>query len=488
MFTHKRNLGNLRIPKLFNTELKLTHEVKYLGVILDSKLLWNKHLDHKLQRACTTFYQCSRMLGKTWGLTPKITTWLYTAVIRPTLTYGAIVWWKRTELNTAANRLQRFQRLACSAITGCMRTTPTTAMEIVLGLVPLDLYIQQEATLSAIRLKHLNLWGNTRSSHACILDRAISHEPLICAPCDKIPRQSTSQKHYKIQTHENQSDQSGNSEVRVYTDGSKTNQGTGAGVHSLDLNINISMTLGSHSSIFQCECVAITEAATAIKRRGIEDYSIRILSDSTATLRALESQKCNSRLIYECHLALESIAAKNRVTLQWIKGHSGSLGNDAADELARRGSETQVEGPAPFLPLPFSQLRTWIRQHTQNLHNDRWIRATDCRQSRAAIPAATPRLTRRLMNLQRQDLKIIIGTLTGHCPLNKHLYNIGITDSPLCRGCLTEEESAAHVVLECVGVAAQRQQTLNNPRSLLEACEDPRKLLCFWEELGWLHN
>lgn len=53
LFTNKRNLGNLKLPKLFNTELKLSPTVKYLGVILDSKLNWNCHLDSKLKKAST---------------------------------------------------------------------------------------------------------------------------------------------------------------------------------------------------------------------------------------------------------------------------------------------------------------------------------------------------------------------------------------------------------------------------------------------------
>lgn len=145
-----------------------------------------------------------------------------------------------------------------------------------------------------------------------------------------------------------------------------------------------------------------------------------------------------------------------------------------------------VLGPYPLLPLPFSQFRTWIRQRSTELHNSKWSRSTDCRQSKMAMPSLHPRLTKRLLSLSRDNLRIIIGTITGHCPLNKHLFTIGATDSPLCRGCFVAEESAAHVILECEVVATQRRQILGTVRSLREACEAPRKLLCFWAELGWL--
>ncbi|CAH0731007.1 unnamed protein product, partial [Brenthis ino] len=262
MFTNRRVPGPHRLPKLFNTELKLKDAVKYLGVILDSKLLWNKHLDYKLNKSTIAFYQCKKMLGNKWGLSPKITMWLYTAVIRPMLTYGALVWWTRTELRTTITKLARFQRLALSATSGSMKTTPTAAIEVALQTTPLDLFIQQEATMAAIRLMHLGLWGkNHHSPHTSILDRAIGHEPLIAAPCDRTHNKYIFNKRYKITMREEEQDHSPANELRIYTDGSKTREGSGAGVFSLDLNIKIQIPLGIHSSIFQCECCSSSAGA-----------------------------------------------------------------------------------------------------------------------------------------------------------------------------------------------------------------------------------
>jgi hypothetical protein len=79
--------------------------------------------------------------------------WLYTRVIRHFIFYGALVWWSKVTHKTTKTRLSRIQRMACLAITGDMRSTPTAAMEVLLNLTPLDLLIMAEARMALYKLR-----------------------------------------------------------------------------------------------------------------------------------------------------------------------------------------------------------------------------------------------------------------------------------------------------------------------------------------------
>jgi len=49
-----------------------------------------------------------------------------------------------------------------------------------------------------------------------------------------------------------------------------------------------------------------------------------------------------------------------------------------------------------------------------------------------------------------------LGLLTGHCQLRRHQYLMSITEDPTCRGCLEEEESAAHFLMWCAAFTRSR--------------------------------
>jgi hypothetical protein len=58
-----------------------------------------------------------------------------------------------------------------------------------------------------------------------------------------------------------------------------------------------------------------------------------------------------------------------------------------------------------------------------------------------------------LWNLNRDQLRWIVGLLTVHCHLKGHLYKLRLTDDATCERCLEEDESATHVLCDCEAIA-----------------------------------
>lgn len=130
--------------------------VKYLGVILDDKLNWNLHLEQVISKATIALWVSKNTFGKKWGLKPKMIHWIYTVIVRPRVVYAALVWWPKTKQSTAQKKLEKLQRLACMAMTGAMRSTPSKALEAVLYKLPLHQHVQMEAEKNALRLRRMN--------------------------------------------------------------------------------------------------------------------------------------------------------------------------------------------------------------------------------------------------------------------------------------------------------------------------------------------
>jgi hypothetical protein len=150
-FTRKRKLQGFFEPRIFGVTLSLSGSVKYLGVILDSRLAWREHVEVKVRKA-DNLWACRRACGARWGLRPKVAHWLYVAFFRPTISFASLVWWSGCQTASAKKKLSKVQRLACLRITGAIRTTPSGAMEALVGFPPLDLVIQGETRSAAPRL------------------------------------------------------------------------------------------------------------------------------------------------------------------------------------------------------------------------------------------------------------------------------------------------------------------------------------------------
>jgi hypothetical protein len=66
----------------------------------------------------------------------------------------------------------------------------------------------------------------------------------------------------------------------------------------------------------------------------------------------------------------------------------------------------------------------------------------------------------KVMSFNRTWSRAVIGLLTGHNTLRRHLYLLGLQDSPLCRKCGVTEETSAHILCECGALASLRHAYL----------------------------
>jgi hypothetical protein len=126
-------LKGLKEPTLFGKTVQLSTEVKYLGRTSDKRLTWDAQLDKVMNRAYRAFWTCKGTFRKTWGLKLWVVHWMYTMVVRPMITYAAMIWWPRLKYKMNQAKLNKFQKLACLGITGAMRMVPTAAIEVFLG-------------------------------------------------------------------------------------------------------------------------------------------------------------------------------------------------------------------------------------------------------------------------------------------------------------------------------------------------------------------
>jgi hypothetical protein len=205
--------------------------------------------------------------------------------------------------------------MACLAITGAMKLTPTEAMEVLLNLTPLDLLIMAVARMALYRLqiyKQLNV-PRIVSSLLTIWNNV--GDPLLEMRSDYIIPVYHHTKNFVIkidQEYWKNKDPVFPEDVLIwFTDGSRADSGTGAGIYGRRPERSFSFSLGKYATIFQTEIYAILQCAYKNIRRAYRYKQMLIFSDSQTALKALSSPKVTSRLVAECMDALSVLANRN---------------------------------------------------------------------------------------------------------------------------------------------------------------------------------
>jgi ribonuclease HI len=498
MFTNKRKWQLNSKIILGGKEITLSDTVKYLGITLDKKLSWNQHINNICIKSNISLSRCRKALGTTWGLHPKVMLWLYTAVIRPMMSYAVFIWSNITLKSTKISKLEKIQRQACLAITACRHSVSGAALNAILNLPPLKIYLQSVAIKTYYRLmnsptdyptKHItmdDITGPLEKGHLGLIKKFCRDFHTLEMPSDKsLPTVNTPQ-FYKVKDILSPNYPCPQ-QINCFTDGSRGEEGSGAGVYIINfenkLN-NLEIPLGKFATVFQSEIIGIYSAATMLQ--DTENCNIIIHSDSEASLKAIKKSTSTSKIVNICTSALNKLSKKNIVSLRWVKAHCGIHGNEMADKLAKNAANTPFIGPEPVLPIANcifkSEIDGWlIREHTLI-----WNAYNGGQHTKNFIQTPNVKLSKLLLSMTRNNIRTSLAYISGHCNLNRFEYICNRTTSPLCRKCNMERETPVHVLSTCMALTIPRQLFFGYaelPENYIRNL-NPYKILKFFKKIG----
>jgi hypothetical protein len=104
----------------------------------------------------------------------------------------------------------------------------------------------------------------------------------------------------------------------------------------------------------------------------------------------------------------------------------GIDGNEIADQSARQGSSNPLIGPEPALGMS-AKVARWVmgRGWTSRKYEEYWQSIHGQRQAKGFLKRSSAKRAGKLLILSRNQLRIMMGLLTGHCHLKIHYLNCG---------------------------------------------------------------
>ena len=144
-FTRTHQAPTQRV-QLGSAVVKPVESARFLGVWLDRKLRWTRHLKQLKTKLATQQFALTKLAASTWGVSISRARELYTKVIRSSLAYAASAWHtpsKEDKPQGPAKQLMAAQSHCLRITAGAYRATPVHCLETETGVPPIDLYLDQ---------------------------------------------------------------------------------------------------------------------------------------------------------------------------------------------------------------------------------------------------------------------------------------------------------------------------------------------------------
>lgn len=376
-FSKKAKMANIILD---SHQLKFHSEIKLLGVILDEKLLFNKHVHYIINKATHIFNKLSLYCRPTWGAHSENIRTIYLQVIQPIITYAAGVWGHAAKKKGLKRRLLSMQRGFALRALKSFRTVSTSAALALAQFMPIDL-----------KVREVNLIEKTRLSSTTELlpDDVTLEKPtpprLLLHPAQRIT--------FKPELLEDQHEVEQFSRklppdtIHIYTDGSKQDDNkVGAAFVGYCRGCVIGgskFKLHDCCSVFQAELLAILRACQWTYHRN-STHTV-IYSDSKSAIQAIQDRSNTQPLVAEIHrIVHESLGP---VRFVWVRGHVGIEGNELADDAAK--SAARLHRSPVYTKFPMAYVKQIIRQENFSIWQNRYQSEEQGQHTKRQLPLLT---------------------------------------------------------------------------------------------------
>lgn len=199
-------------------------------------------------------------------------------------------------------------------------------------------------------------------------------------------------------------------------------------------------------------------------------------------------------VVWECLINLEQLATKNHVTLWWVPRHTGIESNEQADLLAKKAAKSTPIGPEFFIGLTRNHYKRHIREWEEYRKTLYWKNIPAQQHAKKFITfqcSTSSKRAKLALFLERKDLALYTGLLTGHCSLRYCLHRIGKEENGACSLhalCNEDYKTVEHVICHCVAIENIRTSHLGEPVLEPEDLAEvhPKQILRFVRSLDLL--
>lgn len=484
-----------------NTNLEYVREYCYLGFHLDAPLLrWTSHIDNLKSRCRSGVSLLHAIAHNHWGSDRTMLLRIYKSLIRSKLDYAAPFY--QSAAPSQKKKLDVLQNECLRLALGARKTTPILTLEMESNVPPLEFRRQYLVVACFARLCSMpssslvvsnlvlppdptpeggpltNLFFLSQTARSILARFSITHpRPVIHNLVSPFPPWSDI--NVVLCTNfvsVNVSGLSSSSAVQVFadmlsttyrgfvaafTDGSRVAApvlSSSAALVVPSRGVSLNWKLESHMEVIQCELFAIGEALRWATNNLYVNDNFVIFTDSLSSVFMIADLRPRRyiREIYSIHSLLLQLSGSHTIRIQFVPGHRGISGNEAADAQARAAHDLRFKILLP--PSPEHILRS-LRDSLR----DGW--ATDWRQS--VVRTGTGRFLGAIKtspgfwpwsHLDSRPVEVALARLRmGHAGVNAHMARFGMRDSDLCD--CGAVETIAHYLLTCP-VFRQERSTL----------------------------